>query len=85
MTSPSMTYHFSQKVQAYEEIVLFVFIYLASTVCVKLEKHNRISQWTFHLFDKVFKNLELRKYFITAWKSILYLVKLQSLVAQNIA
>ena len=39
-------------------------------------------QWTFNLLDRILKKFELDKYFITAWKSILYLVNLQSLVAK---
>ena len=39
-------------------------------------------QWTFHLLDEIFKNFKLGNYFTTAWKSIIYLVKLQSLVAK---
>ena len=40
------------------------------------------SQWTFHLLDGVLKKFKLDKYFITAGKSILYLVNFQSLVAK---
>ena len=28
--------------------------------------HTNIKQWTFHLLDRILKNLELDKYFITA-------------------
>ena len=37
---------------------------------------------TFNLLDRILKKFELDKYFITAGKSILYLVNLQSLVAK---
>ena len=36
----------------------------------------------FYSLDEIFKNFELGKYFITAWNSVLYLVKLQSLFAK---
>ena len=33
-------------------------------------------QLTFQLLDEIFKKIQLGKYFTTAWKSMLYLVKL---------
>ena len=39
-------------------------------------------QWTDCIIDKIFKNIEIAKYSTMALKSILNLVKLQSLVAK---
>ena len=40
------------------------------------------SQWTDCIIDKIFKNVEIVKFITTALKSVLKLVKLQSLVAK---
>ena len=41
-----------------------------------------VLQWTDCIIDKFFKNIEIVKFINTALKSILKLVKLQSLVAK---
>ena len=40
------------------------------------------SQWADCIIDKIFKNIEIVKFITTALKSIVKLVKLQSLVAK---
>ena len=40
-------------------------------------------QWTDRIVDKILKKVEIRKFIITAFKSIQKLVKLQSLVAKR--
>ena len=55
------------------------------TDCIKRNSscsHENLSQWTDCIIDKVFKNIEIVKFITTALKSILNLVKLQSLVAK---
>ena len=45
-------------------------------------KKSNEPKWTDCIIDKIFKNIETVKFIITALKSILNLVKLQSLVAK---
>ena len=53
-----------------------------SYFCVQIEFGIMESQWTNCNIDKILKNIELVKFITTALKSVLNLVKLQSLVAK---
>ena len=55
---------------------------MPTAVTFKNSCHHLPWEWTDCIIDKIFKNIEIVKFITTALKSILKLVKLQSLVAK---
>ena len=59
-----------------------VFVYVIADFRASL-RFLLISQWTNFMMDTILKKVEIRKFITTALKSIVKLVKLQSLVAKR--
>ena len=78
-------YHGIGNFHKFEKIDFEVFALIRIILMEQCDrkKYNRVNQWTDCIIDKIFKNIEIVKFITTALKSILKLVKLQSLVAKS--